>query len=176
MISWHTVNTIFDAIDRVVGAILKPVTDFIQGFLKKVLNLVEFPNIDMNFLPFGAFDQLAIGLPAPPDFDKILDGPQKLYDKFINELPAELRGIGKCGKDMPCIQQQLGLGDITNMIDPVVDAMQGLTELPAKLADLAAGLKCAKPSERIIPCSDALKAVGFPDINECDMKVRQNLL
>ena len=58
------VKQILEAIDFLVGKILKPVTDKIEKWVKEAINLPEFPGFNKDKLPFGAFNDIPIKMPG----------------------------------------------------------------------------------------------------------------
>jgi len=97
------VETIKNAIETIIGAVLKPVTDVLGSIMETILP--AFPDISLNILPLSFFDNFSFNLPELPDLSSIANIPDKLLASLPG-LPAEIK---ECGSDIGCYASLVGL-------------------------------------------------------------------
>jgi len=111
IISW-----IKSAIDSIIGAILKPITDYISTLLP--VDLPSFPDLSLDALPLGIFDNMAINLPALPDLSQFENLPEEVMKSL--PIPDDI-GLADCGLDVQCVLEKGGLDELLDKFGDIED-------------------------------------------------------
>jgi len=164
------VSTILGVIDSIVGAILKPVTDYISKMIP--IGMPDFPDLKLDILPVAFFDDFTFDLPALPEVTQLLDLPKKI----ISSLPGIPTKLTECGMDADCLLEEIGMdgvvSDIATSIEQVFDVFDFDT-LKSQFLDIFTTITCTEWQDIKLPVESILSQIPFiTDLDGmCDIEI-----
>jgi len=164
IISW-----IKSAIDSIIGAILKPITDYISTLLP--VDLPSFPDLSLDALPLGIFDNMAINLPALPDLSQFENLPEEVMKSL--PIPDDI-GLADCGLDVQCVLEKGGLDELLDKFGDIEEFISyfNMDNLMETFSNIVLDARCTEWEDLTLPVSSLLSKVpALGAVSACDIDI-----
>lgn len=165
------VDTIMDAIDSVVGVVLRPVTNQIDRWVRDLgISPPAFPDINVNSIDFSGFN--GISLPTFPNAQQFITAADRLNEKMLERLPAPFTNIGSCGADIDCISRQIGMGSLSDFASQMFDLVEemDLSNMQEQMITYLEGFSCRRWNSYTVDVDQITRAIGLGSVSgACDI-------
>jgi len=165
------VSTIMDAIDTIVGVVLRPVTNQISRWTRDLgISPPAFPDINVNSINFSGFN--AISLPTFPNAQQFATAADRLNNKMLTRLPAPFNNIGSCGADIDCISRQIGMGSLSDFAGQMFDLVEemDLSNMQEQMITYLEGFSCRRWNSYTVDVDQITRAISLGSVSgACDI-------
>lgn len=131
------------------------------------------PAIDLDDMPFGDLEAIDVNTPEGPDFSAFTNFQDSAIKALTPALPDSMKSVFDCAGDFACMSESMGLGNLEDMVDPLLDMMETIREVSGKFTDAMQSITCSSWELKTIPVEDMLSKAGITGIVDdiCDVEM-----
>jgi len=90
----------------------------------------------------------------------------------MRALPPPANKLAGCGTDAKCLMSNLGLKEITDIVQPLADLFDAIRDVKDMFAEMLTGLRCSKWGAITVPLTNVVNTAGVGLPGEiCDFDV-----